>query len=500
MADSNVVGFVSLVSIMLVCRRIESLKKAKQKRFEEAYKFEKPKVLGDARFSTDEDCKRGQLLTGKGLRLGYTQSGRLLTYAGVSHLLALGATGLGKGRDLLLGAIISLGKVTLIANDPKGQLLVVSQKARMLVGPVLSLNPYGLHKEVTKGVHHVRYNPMAQLRADDPMLGIRCDKIADGLIWGGDERSRFWDDAAKELLAGIMMALVCHGEEKDRNLPTLCRVLCGDVYGYCRDVVALTKNRYIQDRIGPYAADGAADVRTIQDTVSTARVNTAFIRNEVLGPSLSASDFSFKSLRERPCSLFLVLPVNSSDVCDRYYRLIFASALSEMLSEDCLGKTKVLFLLDEAGSLGRMKLLEDSITIVRGFGIQLWTVFTDVPQMKAIYGDRFRSFFANCGVKLFFPARDSVTAEEISQMSGQTEVLTQSRNIGLGHDGEPTVTDGWSQHSRPLLLPHEATDLPGDELLIMSDAKGMIRAKRRPYWKTHPGKFCPDPYETKKRR
>ena len=475
-------------------------KKKKAARVKAAYTFEKPNVSGDARFSTDEDCKEGKLLTGKGLRLGYTQSGRLLTYAGDSHLLALGNTGVGKGRDLLLGAVLSLGKITLIANDPKGQLLVVSQKARRRVGPVYALNPFGMHKKATKGVHQVRYNPMSHLRADDPMLGIRCDKIADGLIWGGDERSRFWDDAAKELLAGIMMALICHGEDEDHNLAALCRVLCGDIHGYCKDVVALTKNRYIQDRLGPYAAEGATDIRTIQDIISTARVNTAFIRNEVLGPSLSASDFSFKSLRERPCSLFLVLPVNVSEVCDRYYRLIFASAFSEMLSEECLGKTKVLFLLDEAGSLHKMRTLEDAITIVRGYGIQLWTVFTDVPQMKDIYGDRFRSFFANTGVKLFFPARDTVTADEISRMSGLTEVLTQSRNVSIGDDGEPKISDGWNQHGRPLLLPHEATDLPGDELLIVSNARGMIRAKRRPYWKTHPGQFCADPFETKKRR
>ena len=38
-------------------------------------------------------------------------------------------------------------------------------------------------------------------------------------------------------------------------------------------------------------------------------------------------------------------------------------------------KNPILFLLDEAGHLGHMQLLQDAVTVMRGYGIRLWFFF-----------------------------------------------------------------------------------------------------------------------------
>lgn len=493
--------FVVACMLSWVLQLHDRERRKKAERLKAAYQWTKDNVLGNAGFATDEECKRGELFTGKGLRLAFTQSGQVLRYAGDRHLLTLGPSGSGKARDSIVSAILDVGQVTLWVNDVKSQLLHICHKARLRVGPVLALAPFGLDSRLVKaGVRGVRYNPMALLK-DDAMLSVRCEKIAEGLTPEGDEKNNFWNIRSKGLLTGLMMSVVCHGEPEDRNLLAISNVLCGDLFGYCRSIVALTTNPYIKAHLGPFAAKGAEDQRTIQDTVATAQANTQFIRNEMIGPSLLASDFTFRQLREKPSSFFLVLPADAPlDLCRQFYRLLLSSAFSELLSEECLGMTKVLFVIDEAASLGRMKVLEQAVTIARGYGVQLWTVWTDLSVMRSLYSDRYRSLLANAGIKLVFPTDDTATADEISRMSGQAEVVTQSHSVHVGLDGEPSVTGGANQHARALLLPHEVSQLPGDELLIFATSMNVIRAKRKPYWKTHPGKFCPDPFETKSRR
>jgi type IV secretory pathway TraG/TraD family ATPase VirD4 len=71
----------------------------------------------------------------------------------------------------------------------------------------------------------------------------------------------------------------------------------------------------------------------------------------------------------------------------------------------------------------------------------------------------------------------------VSKMAGTTEVLNHSRNVTLDRiTGEPQVSDGASQTSRPLIYPHEVGELASDEMLVFCESvNGVIRAKRKPY-------------------
>ena len=171
----------SFGGLLFGCRKIS--RNNFNRRWEDAQKIDFPKAYGDARFSTDDDARKGNLLTGRGLWLAISKtSGRVFRYGGDAHLTAIGATGIGKARDVLVAMVLSLGSKTLIANDPKGQLMCICSKARLKVVPVYALNPFGLHPGLVSGVVSVSFNPMGLLRADDPLLAIKCDKIADGLI------------------------------------------------------------------------------------------------------------------------------------------------------------------------------------------------------------------------------------------------------------------------------------------------------------------------------
>jgi type IV secretory pathway TraG/TraD family ATPase VirD4 len=81
---------------------------------------------------------------------------------------------------------------------------------------------------------------------------------------------------------------------------------------------------------------------------------------------------------------------------------------------------RVAFFLDEFGQLGRIDSLADNITLLRGYGAQLWLFVQDLSQLKAVY-PRWQSFLANTSQQ-FFGTADYDTARYISDALGQRTI------------------------------------------------------------------------------
>ena len=117
----------------------------------------------------------------------------------------------------------------------------------------------------------------------------------------------------------------------------------------------------------------------------------------------------------------------------------------------------VLFLLDECAALGRMPPLKRAVGLMAGYGMQVWTIFQDLHQLRAIYGKAAGTFLSNAGIVQAFNVNDLETARWISSMLGaDTEVY----GGGAGRDG--------SRVARPLLTPvswpARGTDTPNGQL------------------------------------
>src|SRR5262249_3324579 len=109
----------------------------------------------------------------------------------------------------------------------------------------------------------------------------------------------------------------------------------------------------------------------------------------------------------------------------------------------------------------------------------------------------------NCGVTTWFGARDQTTREYVSKLSGTCEVLSRSRSVTIDpRSGEPTVNDNATQHSRPLLLPHEVGQIAPDEMIAFVEGVpcGPIKAKRKFYFRVFPHSYYRrNPYVRKDR-
>jgi hypothetical protein len=83
-------------------------------------------------------------------------------------------------------------------------------------------------------------------------------------------------------------------------------------------------------------------------------------------------------------------------------------------------KHRLLLMLDEFPSLGRLDILQESLAFVAGYGIKCSLICQDINQLKShqtSYGPE-ETITSNCHVQSAYPPNRVETAEHLSKLSG----------------------------------------------------------------------------------
>lgn len=305
--------------------------------------------------------------------------------------------------------------------------------------------------------------------------------------------------AATDGWSGVIAALKRHGLPQDQNLVAARQLVCSPgFFEFCRAVVAMTRDEFILQKLGRFTQPKVDENREILSIVSTMIVQSAFIGNRAIAEVLRTSTFRWRDLKKRPTCIFLGLPARYQSTCDKWFRLMVATAINQLLYEE--RGIPTLFILDEFASLGKLPIIETAMGLARGFGVQLLPVLQDLNQLKRIYGnDSFQTFLANAGCRMFMAPNDRFTSEYVSQMCGDIEVRSASKSMSYERGGTRSSMSV-TAHKRPYLLPQEVRELGANEMLVFGQGlNGVIRAARRPYWQCPElaGMWDADPYHAK---
>ena len=101
--------------------------------------------------------------------------------------------------------------------------------------------------------------------------------------------------------------------------------------------------------------------------------------------ALSRSDLSLQDLKRRPMTVYLAIPPDRLRTSLGFVRGFIGLALDAMTAVPGRPAYRVAFFLDEFGQLGRLDALVDGLTLMRGYGAQLWLLVQDLSQLKAVY-------------------------------------------------------------------------------------------------------------------
>src|SRR5271163_4359469 len=133
--------------------------------------------------------------------------------------------------------------------------------------------------------------------------------------------------------------------------------------------------------------------------LSTAQRHTAWLDDPRLCAALSRSDFSLQDLKRRPMTVYLAIPPDRLRASLGFVRGFIGLALDALV---------------------------DGLTLMRGYGAQLWLLLQDLSQLKAVY-PRWQSFLANTSQQ-YFGIADYDTAHYISNALGQFTIAFETAN------------------------------------------------------------------------
>jgi type IV secretion system protein VirD4 len=143
---------------------------------------------------------------------------------------------------------------------------------------------------------------------------------------------------------------------------------------------------------------------------------------------------------------------------------------------------RLLMLLDEFPTLGRLSFFESALAFSAGYGIKCFLICQSLNQLEAAYG-RDNSIVDNCHVRMAYAANRVETAKTISDLMGQATFSKRQRSVsGRGLFGARSVSESDHEFARPLLTPDEVLRLPFEDALLFIGGSAPYRARKVMYY------------------
>lgn len=414
-----------------------------------------------------------------------------------------------------------LPKVSLLVLDPKGECAAISQDQTPDKKHCLYWNPAGLH-----GLNRNRVNPTDYMTIDSPSLVSDGLVLAENLIpLSGAAQGEYFEMRAREYLLAIMLTLVqIHGVLR---LPDLYEAISlipggGDAwldFGYEMLTSQFPLAHKVEQEIAASREDTTGGFRGILGELSKA---VSCLADPDLRASVSPPyDFSLRQLTEaeRFYQIYLMPPAE--------FITPWAPVMKAMLVGAMLYKSRApqaprqMWLLDEAGQIGRFPLVVKLYTYGAGIGITPLCVFQSSDQMDLL-GPKARSIItSSAALQIFFTLREMHSASGVSAMlgmqtleyddrikQGEAEARRQTLMQGLLGGEDPFAIAHHTRHlteasghrskqRRPLLTPDEVLNAPPNAAFIFVDGvQHPIIAERRNYWEQRfmAGRYHPNPF------
>ena len=432
------------------------------------------------------------------------EAGDLITYKGERHLLLFGPNGTGKGTRFLVNNLLTLTDRSIVVIDPKGELAAITAYYRSTVSNVVLLNPFNV-----LGLGSAGFNPEAALDPQEPHFYDDAAALGEALI-KNESKDPHWSESAQGLMVALIMWDKLQNGDK-ANLENVREMLTapdtvetyigenGRPHERLTGGLRHTATQMILDggyEIASLASRFAGrDNNELAGIRSTADTQTRWLLSKPMRDDLKKPGVDFRKLKDKPTTVYVILPAERMRTHSTWLRLVIVSALRALYRP---GGLRTLFMIDEMPALGHLGPLEDAFGLVRGYNVQIAGICQDLAQLKSLYNERWESFLANAGVVQGFAPNDLTTADWMSRRAGQTTLVAANSSETLSPaTGQMSEGTSWTQISRALYLPHELMGFAeGTGLFWLAGMANGVRYFAPPYWKIEQAakRAAPNPY------
>ncbi|HSZ89786.1 MAG TPA: type IV secretory system conjugative DNA transfer family protein, partial [Acetobacteraceae bacterium] len=329
-----------------------------------------------------------------------------------------------------------------------------------------------------------------------------CDPNGDGI-----EGKDHWGKTSFDLLSAVILH-VMYNARADRRTASLA-----DVAFALSDPEKKSDALWEEMRANRHPSTGAHAVvaaagrdqldrpeRERGSVLSSAKTYLTLVKDPIIKENTRRSDFRIMDLmdHERPVSLYIVTRGGDKERLRPLVRLLLTMAMRQLMGVALKyqdgqplmpHRHRLLMMLDEFPSLGRLQIIQDALPKCAGYGIKAFLAAQNREQMFNAYGAN-QSITGNCHVRIVYAPNEWETAEWISRMIGNTTIVKEDvTESGTRFGSLKNVSRTYHEVSRPLMTPDEIMDLKkpqtnGDAEIVESGEMVVFLAGERPIFGT----------------
>ncbi len=408
-----------------------------------------------------------------------------LKHGGPEHVLCFAPTRSGKGVSLVIPTLLAWPQSAVIT-DLKGELWSLTAGWRK----------YCAHNDVLRfepaSMQSAHWNPLDEIEIGSGTEVADVQNLATLIVDpDGQGLQSHWQKTSQALLVGVILHAMY--QSRQTGVPaTLATVdfMLSDPNQSIRELwMDMAMQEFLDGRSHPVIAAAARDMldrpeEEAGSVLSTAKSYLSLYRDPIVASNTSSSDFKIRDLMhyDNPVSLYIVTHPNDKSRLRPLIRILINMIIRKLADKITFiagqptahYKHKLLLMLDEFPSLGKLEILQESLAFIAGYGIKAYLICQDVNQLKSRetgYGHD-ETITSNCHIQVAFAPNRIETAEHLSKLTGQTTVIkeqitTSGRRSSMMHGH---VTRTLQESQRALLTPDECMRLPGP----VKDANGKI--------------------------
>ena len=338
----------------------------------------------------------------------------LISYQGDAHLLTFASTGSGKSTGpVCVNALTHPGQ--LVSIDPKGDVYRITAERRRAMGQPVHVLDLRDEAQVAGSL-----NPMdlAARCGTEPAAVARALAV-EMVDRGVAERDRFWSDWAETMITGGLAWTLADCPADERKLSCLFDLFTGDDVPYA--IACLLDAGRVHDRAARAAFAGFLQLPDRETRPSVLASTTQHLRlwdSQLVRRLTDTTSIDLDAfIAGEPMSIYIIPPAYRIAALRPLLRLWLSGLLYALMRRTTVPEHRTLFLCDEIASLGRMDAFVTATTLMRGFGVTLWSFWQNPAQLE-VYGPDARTLVDNAGVLQVFGVRNWRSAEEFAALVG----------------------------------------------------------------------------------
>jgi type IV secretion system protein VirD4 len=388
--------------------------------------------------------------------------GTLIEDSSESHLLAIGPTGGGKGRNLVLPNLLNWPHSALVV-DIKGEAALATARYRRALGQrVVVLDPFCRVSAGEEGL-----NPMDWLADSETHIADNASTLSETLTGEISLKDPFWDHAANDLVAGLIAHAATSRQAGERNLGFVYNALTGDdpvhAFAVLLDNVK-DMHPYAHRHLAAFCSHEGEKVRS--SVLSTAQQHLRTFASPLVQKSVAHTTFDLGALqRGEPISIYLVLPATRLHSHAPLLRLWLSVLLGVIAERSSQPAAPTLLIVDEMAQIGAVPMILQALTLLRGYGLRVMAIVQSIAQLRTMWPTDHQTIIDNCGTIATFGQNRPYMAEPMAELLGDISADTLLK-------------------------------LPPDQLVINRNGEGTVIARKLDYLKDpmFSGRFDPNPF------